>query len=164
MANVTQAPSSPSSAGPTRRNPAIVAWMRLARIARKVDQRTSDVLQPHGLTVGRFDVLNHAGVREGRNQQELAAALLVTKGNICQMLDALEADGLLVRHRHGRAKQVRLTDRGRVLRCDALAAQEQHLSEIFNVLSAREIDTLGTILRKLDQSLSPSTAKPGEQS
>ena len=68
-----------------------IAWLRLARIYHKIDRRSAETMGRHGISVSRFDVLNHAGTPEGRTQQELARALLVTKGNITQLLDAMEA-------------------------------------------------------------------------
>ena len=51
-------------------------------------------------------VLNHAGNREGKTQQELADALMVTKGNVCQVLDGMEAEA----RASGRARMERKLD------------------------------------------------------
>src|SRR5690349_5080003 len=88
------------STSPSRSvNLATLAWMRLARVYQKVDQESSERFRRHGMSVARFDVLNHAGLEEGRTQQELAGKLLVTKGNITQILDAMERDNLIVRRK-----------------------------------------------------------------
>jgi len=50
---------------------------------------------------------------EGQSQQELADSLLVTKGNVCQLLGRMEADGLIRRDQEGRVNRVFLTDKGR---------------------------------------------------
>jgi DNA-binding MarR family transcriptional regulator len=138
---------------PGRVEPSTIAWLRLARVYHKVDLKTADLMRCHGLSVSRFDVLNHAGTPEGRTQQELAASLLVTKGNITQLLDAMEREGLVERRRDGRSKRIYLTDLGRALRRRVVALQEVEIARHFAVLDERDMKSLIQILRKLDQSL-----------
>lgn len=123
------------------------------RVFHRIDRQSSDRLRELSLSVGRFDVVNHAGLHEGATQQELADALLVTKGNICQLLDSLERDGLLRRQKEGRANRVYLTSTGRKIRERAM---ERHISEISRSMSALDDDeqrTLLTLLRKLERGL-----------
>ena len=136
------------------RNLAVLTWVRLMRVYQKVDRRTAEEMKQWKLSVSRFDILNHAGVREGRTQQELADALLVTKGNICQLLDGMEADGLLRRRRSGRTNHIYLTDEGRALREASLARHEERIGQEMSALTPDEQQTLLTLLRKLDRSLS----------
>lgn len=131
----------------------VVAWLRLARIFQKIDRRTADSLRDWNLSVSRFDILNHAGAREGRPQQDLARSLLVTKGNITQLLDAMERDGLVERRKCGRTNLVYLTDTGRALRTGSLVDHERRIVDEFSVLTPEETETLLALLRKLDQSL-----------
>ena len=132
---------------------AVVAWLRLARIFQKVDRRTAATLRDWNLSVSRFDILNHAGAQEGRPQQDLARSLLVTKGNITQLLDAMEQDGLVERRKCGRTNLVFLTDAGRALRTQSLVDHEQRIVDEFSALTPEETETLLTLLRKLDRSL-----------
>ena len=134
-------------------NPATVAWLRLARIYHRIDLRSADTMKCFGLSVSRFDVLNHVGTPEGRTQQELASALLVTKGNVTQLLDGLEQDGLIERRRDGRAKRIYLTEQGRDLRERAVAAQERAIADEFAVLDAEEQRQLISLLRKVEHHL-----------
>ncbi len=123
------------------------------RVFHRINRQSSDRLRELSLSVGRFDVVNHAGLHEGATQQELADALLVTKGNICQLLDSLERDGLLRRQKEGRANRVYLTSTGREIRERAM---ERHISEISRSMSALDDDeqrTLLTLLRKLERGL-----------
>jgi DNA-binding MarR family transcriptional regulator len=137
----------------TRIDPAIVAWLRLARVYQKIDRRTDEMMKTYGLSVSRFDVLNHAGTPEGRTQQELAEALLVTKGNVTQLIDAMERDGLLERRRDGRTKRIYLTDAGRALRSQVVAVQEVAIAAEFSALAPDDLDALARILRVLDRSM-----------
>src|SRR5437764_3859966 len=88
------------------REPAVMAWLRLARVFQKVDRASADHLRCWGLSVAQFDVLAHVGATEGQTQQELADSLLVTKGNVCQLVGRMEADGLIRRCQEGRVNRV----------------------------------------------------------
>jgi DNA-binding MarR family transcriptional regulator len=132
---------------------AILAWLRLMRVYQKIDHRSASLMRPWKLSVSRFDVLNHAGRREGKSQQELADALMVTKGNICQVLDGMEADGLLFRRRSGRTNHIYLTDEGRELRATLVPAQEAEIERSLSALTPDEQETFLSLLRKLDRSL-----------
>jgi len=139
----------------TRRTP-VIAWMRLARVYHKVDRATAEHLRAFELSVAQFDALAQIGAAEGLTQKELAAALLVTKGNVVQMLDRMEGRGLVQRRpaRTGRGNHLYLTEEGRRLNLLAVPAQEDLVANQFNVLSPVERQQLLNLLRKLDQSLS----------
>lgn len=134
-------------------HPSTIAWLRLARVYQKIDRRTAETMRRHDLSVSRFDILNHAGTPEGRTQGELARALLVTKGNVTQLLDAMEGDGLLERRRHGRTKRIYLTEKGRCRRAEVVALQEAAIAEDLSALDEEEMHTLIRLLRKVDRSL-----------
>lgn len=150
-------PDSGAGSGPKGsgrpRQVSTMAWIRLMRVYHKLQRQTAQTSQRHELSLGRFDVLNHAGVRAGQTQQELAEALFVTKGNICQLLDGLEADRLLERRREGRRNHIHLTPAGRDLRGRILAEHEAELAAGFEALSESEQQTLLRLLAKLDRSL-----------
>jgi DNA-binding MarR family transcriptional regulator len=152
MTETAQREAAPDSRARTPET-AILAWLRLMRVYHKIDHRTADLMKAWKLSVSRFDVLNHAGNREGRTQQQLADALMVTKGNVCQVLDGMEADGLLYRRRSGRTNLIYLTDEGRELRETLVPTQEAEIERAFSALTADEQETLLALLRKLDRSL-----------
>ncbi|MEA2527510.1 MAG: hypothetical protein QOF73_4737 [Thermomicrobiales bacterium] len=141
------------------RRAAVVVWMRLARVYHKIDRATAEHLRAHDLSVAQFDVLAQVGAREGITQKELAAALLVTKGNVCQLLDRMEARGLVERRpaRFGRGNHLYLTEAGRGLRNSAVPAQEDLVAGRFAALSPAEQQQLLDLLRKLDRSLDRPT-------
>src|ERR671916_2634691 len=104
-----------TSWGQSLRRPALMAWMRLMRVYQKVDRASAEHLKGWGLSVAQFDVLARVGAEEGIKQQEVADSLLVTKGNVCQLLDKMEGRGLISRHREGRINRLFLTGEGRAL-------------------------------------------------
>jgi DNA-binding MarR family transcriptional regulator len=123
------------------------------RVYQKVDRASADHLRGWGLSVAQFDVLARVGSQAGIKQQEVADSLLVTKGNVCQLLDRMEDRGLIVRRREGRANHLFLTEAGRRLYDEAVPAQEVMVSERFSALSDEEQAQLHELLRKLDTSL-----------
>jgi DNA-binding MarR family transcriptional regulator len=135
------------------RRPGLLAWLRLMRVYQKVDRASAEHLRGWGLSVAQFDVLARVGSQAGIKQQEVADSLLVTKGNVCQLLDRMEDRGLIVRRREGRANHLFLTEAGRRLYDEAVQAHEAMVSERFSALSDEEQAQLHELLRKLDTSL-----------
>lgn len=136
---------------------AVATWVRLMRVYHKMDRRTAEEMKHWDLSVSRFDVLNHAGIHEGRTQQDLADSLFVTKGNICQLLDGMEADGLLKRRRSGRTNHIYLTDQGRSLREQSVSCHEARITNDMSALTPDELRSLLGLLGKLDRSLDHSS-------
>ncbi len=134
-------------------DPGVLAWLRLARVYHKVDRATARLLKPWSLTVAQFDVMVQVGAAEGLTQQDLADKLLVTKGNVTQVLDRLEKDGLVERRQHGRANLLYLTPRGRSLHDDVLPVQESMIGAAFGGLPPHERARLLAALRRLDHTL-----------
>jgi DNA-binding MarR family transcriptional regulator len=123
------------------------------RVYQKVDRATAEHLRRWGLSVAQFDVLARVGASEGVTQQQLADSLLVTKGNVCQILDRMEGRGWISRRPEGRTKRLFLTSGGRRLFEEVVPSQEAMISERFSVLSKGEQEQLHALLRKLDRSL-----------
>ena len=135
------------------KTPALLGWMRLMRVYHKVERRSAERLKGWGLSVAQFDVLAHVGAAEGITQQELADSLLVTKGNVCQLVDKLEDRGLISRRHEGRSNLLFLTDEGRRLFERIVPAHEALIAERFSALTEREQTQLYELLRKFDRAL-----------
>jgi DNA-binding MarR family transcriptional regulator len=127
--------------------------MRLMRVYHKVDRRSAARLKGWGLSVAQFDVLAHVGAAEGMTQQELADSLVVSKGNVCQLLDKMEGRGWISRVQDGRANRLFLTDEGGRLFEDVVPAHEADIAERFSVLSEADQARLHDLLRKFDRAL-----------
>lgn len=134
-------------------SPGVVAWMRLARIFNRVERDWGEHLRGWDLNVAQFDVLAHVGASEGMTQQELADSLLVTKGNVCQLLDRMEGRGWISRRQEGRANRLFLTGKGRLLFDEVVPRHEALIAGRFSALSLEEQDRLRELLRKLDNAL-----------
>lgn len=145
----------PEHPRPAVHRAAVVAWMRLARVYSKIDRRTAEHLKVYGLSVAQFDVLAQVGAHEGITQRELADVLLVTKGNITQLLDRMTISGLVERRpaRVGRGNHLFLTPAGWELYRQAVPSQEALVSECWSALTPEEIRGIDRSLRSLDRSL-----------
>lgn len=138
-----------SDIGPRRLGVAL--WMRLARVYGRNIHLTASRLRAWDLSVAQFDALAQIGAHEGIAQQELARRLLVTQGNVTQLLDKLELRGLIRRCPDGRLKRLVLTDVGRRLRDSVLPGQEEFQVEQFAALTTAEQRTLLRLLSKLER-------------
>lgn len=132
---------------------AVFAWVRLSRIFQKIGRATDVHLRPWGLSTAQFDILAQVGATRGITQQELADKLLVTKGNISQLLNRMEKQGLLTRSQERRSNCLSLTAKGQELYERVVPAQEDLVAQQFKDLTPAEVNQLLTLLRKLDHSL-----------
>lgn len=131
----------------------VLAWLRLYRVVQKIDRVQNMHLRSWGLNTAQFDVLAHVGAHTKMTQQELADSLLVTKGNVSQLLDRMEKLGLLKRCQEKRNNTLVLTEKGQQLYDLVVPTTEQLIEDQLAVLSPAEATDLLRLVRKLDQSL-----------
>ena len=106
-------------------------------------------LRDRGLSVAQFDVIAQVGVCEGLTQKELADRLVVTQGNVTQLLQKLERQGLVERPPSGRCNRLRLTEAGRRIRRAVVPVHESAIARLFSGLTDEELETLSRLLRKV---------------
>jgi DNA-binding MarR family transcriptional regulator len=123
------------------------------RVTHQIERTLTEDLRRRNLSLAQFDVLAHIGAAEGITQQALADGLLVTKGNICQLLDRLEQSQLLTRRKEGRTNRLYLTPQGRALYAELVPAHEALVAAQFDALTADEQIDLLALLRKVDRAL-----------
>ena len=133
--------------------PSTALWLRFARVFHRIEHRLVAQLRARDRSLAQFDVLSQVSASEGLTQQELADRLLVTKGNVCQLLDRMEQSDLLVRRQDGRANRVYLTAGGSRLVREVLPEQEALVASLFSALTPDEQRQLRVLLRTLDHSL-----------
>lgn len=131
----------------------LLAWLRLARIYQKIDHASAERLRAWELSVAQFDTLTQIRAAQGLMQQELADRLLVTKGNISQLLDRLAARGLIRRQQEGRASRLYLTPEGQRLMDEVVPGQEAFIADQFRGLGDSERGALLGMLRRIDRAL-----------
>ena len=139
---------------------AVYAWLRLVHVFSKVQHALSASLRCRALSPAQFDVLAQVGTHQGVVQQRLAESLLVTKGNVCQLLDRMEDAGVLERQADGRVNRIVLTDSGQALFGEVVPQVEELIAEQLSALTPEERAQLLALLRKLDQSLPSGAEEP----
>jgi MarR family transcriptional regulator, 2-MHQ and catechol-resistance regulon repressor len=156
MDNLEQREIGSSDVSPHRywhlRNPAVRAWVRVLRLSQKVQPALVKKLRGLGLNPAEFDILDTLAAREGLTQQDLADALLVTKGNMTYHLYRMAERGLVDRRPEGRKNRLYLTGEGRRLLEEALPEHEALIDERFSELSVEERAQLADLLGKLERS------------
>ncbi|MGE3245736.1 MAG: MarR family winged helix-turn-helix transcriptional regulator [Beijerinckiaceae bacterium] len=124
-------------------------WFRLMRLHTRAHAAISDRLRAIGLSVPQCDVLTTLSEREGIAQQELAARLYVTKGNISGLIDRLAKAGLVERRQSRedkRSHSLYLTEEGRRLALQGIAIQRQFVTDAFGHLDPTLLGELETSL------------------
>ena len=142
------------------RRPSVLAYVRLLRVSQKVERDLESRLRLWGLNNAQFDVLAQVGAAEGLTQQELADHLLVTKGNVAQLVARLEGRGVIERRPQGRTNRLHLTEEGRRLFEKAVPEHEALVDEHLSALTQGEQKALHALLRKLDRSLDRAPEEP----
>lgn len=133
------------------RNLPVALWTRLVRVHQKVGAASEAGFRAEGLNTAWFDVLAQVGAHEGLTQDELARSLLVTKGNISQLVGKLEAQGLVARRTEGRCHRLALTPQGRAIHDRAVPRQEALLADSLSGLTLSEQRDLARLLRKWER-------------
>ena len=111
-------------------------------------------MERHGLSIPQFDILATLGFEQGITQQELAERLLVTKGNICGMIDRMEASGWVERRPDPldrRANRLFLTRRGKTQLGQTTPDEQALVKRIMGALKPAELQTLYQFLDRLDE-------------
>jgi MarR family transcriptional regulator, 2-MHQ and catechol-resistance regulon repressor len=132
---------------------ALDAYVKLLRASRAVSARAEPRLSAAGLTPTQFGVLE-AILRTGSlNQRELGREVQTSAGNMTDLIDKLEARGVVRRirqRRDRRAVLVELTPAGRALIEPLYAGHVADIAAAMSGLSSDELHQLGELLRKLE--------------
>jgi DNA-binding MarR family transcriptional regulator len=126
------------------------AWFRFVRLHKRVSAAIGGELKALGLSIPQFDLLSTLSEREGVSQQELAERLYVTKGNVSGLVDRLVEAGLVERRsgcRDRRFHALHLTNRGRALAEQGIAAQRAYVGRTLGRLPGRDLAELERIVQ-----------------
>ena len=118
---------------PGRRELEFRAWMRMVRFHLRMVRRVEQGFARHGISPAQFDVLATLQAGEGITQQDLARRLLVTKGNVCGLIDRMELAGWVERRADPddrRANRLFLTEQGRERLAETLPDHHALIHEI----------------------------------
>jgi DNA-binding MarR family transcriptional regulator len=127
----------------------ILLWFRLSRFYNQSIRETNHHLKKWDMTAAQFDVLAQVGAAGRISQQDLADKLVVTKGNITQIIHKVEELGWIVREQDWKTKYVSLTEAGQALFDHVVPLQEQFQAAQFQKLNNSEQKQLLELLKKL---------------
>jgi DNA-binding MarR family transcriptional regulator len=128
---------------------AVRIWFRLLRLQTRINLSITARVREIGLSVPQCDVLTTLTEREGISQQDLAARLYVTKGNISGLIDRLE-DAKLVERRSiegdRRSHAIYLTAQGRTLALQGIEVQRQFVIDTLGRMSADDLQKFESLI------------------
>lgn len=131
-------------------------WTQMMRTSSRMERRLEQALERHGLSIAQFDILATLGFEQGITQQDLALRLLVTKGNICGMIDRMEVSGWVERRPDPgdrRVNRLFLTRQGKTKLGQTLPEQHALLQKLMSALEPAEIQSLYQFLDRLDEAV-----------
>ncbi len=135
-------------------------WVELFRVHHGATRELERLLTRHGLSTAQFDVLANLHSGEGITQTELAERLLVTKGNVCGLVDRMAGRGWLERRpdpEDRRAHRLHLTDEGRSLIRRVLPDQRALIHEYLGGLKLTDLWALQELLSRVGPTTSPKS-------
>lgn len=132
-------------------------WLRLLSCTMAIEKSVQRVLGERGTTLPRFDVMAALErSKHGLTMGALSQALLVSNGNVTQLVQKLAADGLVQvapEPRDRRVSRVRLTPAGRTHFAELAAVHHDRIDGLFAALSGEEHDQLYAALGALKTSI-----------
>ncbi|HEV3084040.1 MAG TPA: MarR family transcriptional regulator [Gemmataceae bacterium] len=131
-------------------------WLQLVRTYLRMERRLERLLEERGLSLPQFDILATLAMGEGITQQELAQRMLVTKGNICGMIDRMETNGWVERRpdkQDRRANRLFLMPAGRKQLARSFPDQHAAVQEMMSALRPEELQTLYEFLDRLEEDI-----------
>jgi DNA-binding MarR family transcriptional regulator len=131
-------------------------WVRLAHAYYRIVRRLERALDEHSLSLAKFEVLANLHYFPGIGQNELARQLLVTKGNVCGLIDRLTDSHLVERQTapsDRRANRLFLTDRGRQLIAKSLPVHLKIIKKLLGTLPTTDLRRLRELLERLENAV-----------
>ena len=135
---------------------ALGMWVKLARAYNTFSRLTGKDISGYDLTPPQFAVLECLGHAGSMKLCELSRKLLVSGGNMTVVVDNLGKDGLVERTNDPhdrRAYNVKLTAKGKKLFDSIFAKHAEFVSRTASVLTEKEQEELGRLLKKLGLAL-----------
>ena len=136
---------------------ALRSWLKLLGTSNMIRKTlTSQMQAAHGVSLSRFDVLAnlYRAPAGGVRLSELSKQLMVSNGNVTQVMAPLMQEGLVERTacaKDARAAVATLTQKGRDT-FEAMASEHANwVQALFGGLDADDHQTLMTLLHKLDK-------------
>jgi len=143
---------------------AVRAYVKLMRASRAVLARTEPRLAAVGLTPTQLGVLEAVLHKGPLSQRALGRLVLTSAGNMTDVVDKLQARGLVRRARSPtdrRAVQIELTEAGRGLIEDIFPRHAADIADAMRGITGRDLTRLDSLLKRLGVA---ARAEPADES
>ena len=144
---------------------AVRAYVKLMRAARAVTASLDAALAAEGLTGTQLGVLEAILHKGPLTHRELGRKLLISAGNMTDVVDKLEGRGLVRRVRDAadrRQVRVELTARGKALIGKVFPRHAANIARAMGGLDKTQLRRLGSLLRTLGMAAARGLAAAGE--
>lgn len=135
---------------------ALSLWVKLARATATFGRLTLENIKSFKLTQPQFGALETLGHLGPLTLSELSKKQLVSGGNMTCVVDNLEREGLVERVQNKEDRRsifVQLTPKGKKLFDEIFIKHAEFITNITSVLSEKEQEHLGRLLKKLGRLL-----------
>lgn len=130
-------------------------WMQVFRTYNKIRAKELVYIQSFDLTMHQFQVLEVLYHRGNLNIGSITKLTMSTPGNITVVVKNLKRDGLIVSlqdENDKRASILSITQKGKEIIEKLFPQHAKNFEEYFKVLDKEELETLYTLLKKLQKS------------
>jgi DNA-binding MarR family transcriptional regulator len=137
-------------------------WLRLLSCTMAIEKEVQRRFADRGMTLPRFDVLAALDRHGEMNMGALSQALLVSNGNVTQLVQKLVRDGLVEMHKppqDRRASIVRLTPEGRQLFSRLARSHQDWIDQLLGGLDFTQRERLYVALGVLKMSIANASAR-----
>lgn len=140
----------------SRADNSMKSWIQLFRTYNKIRTKESTYIQSFGLTMNQFQVLEVLYHRGDMNIGTITKLTMGTPGNVTVVVKNLKRDGWIsstADSKDKRASILSITQKGKDIIEKLFPGHAKNFKEYFEVLDEAEMQTLFTLLRKLNKSL-----------
>lgn len=130
-------------------------WMQVFRTYNKIRAKELAYIQSYDLTMHQFQVLEVLYHKGDLNIGSITKLTMSTPGNITVVVKNLKRDGLIVSlqdENDKRASILSITQKGQTIIEKVFPQHAKNFETYFNVLNNEELETLYTLLNKLQKS------------
>ena len=137
-------------------------WLRLLSCTMAIEKEVQRRFAERGMTLPRFDVLAALDRHGEMNMGALSRALLVSNGNVTQLVQKLVRDGLVELHKppnDRRSSIVRLTPEGRELFSRLARVHQDWIDQMVGSLDYTQRERLYVALGVLKVSIAKASSR-----
>jgi DNA-binding MarR family transcriptional regulator len=137
-------------------------WLRLLSCTMAIEKEVQRRFAERGMTLPRFDVLAALDRHGEMNMGALSQALLVSNGNVTQLVQKLVRDGLVEMHKppsDRRSSIVRLTPEGKEIFTRLARAHQDWIDQMVGGLDYTQRERIYVALGVLKMSIAKAAAR-----